>query len=77
MQEPSRWRRFPEKAVPIFSQLRKESRRGRRKGTGGKKAAAGKGLEARVRQLEKSNAALEKRIGKLVAALNKPLVKGV
>ena len=73
-----RKRRFPVEAVPIFSQLRKESRRGRRKGTAAKKAAAaGGGLDARVRQLEKSHAALEKRMKKLLVALRQPLVKGV
>ena len=72
-----RKRRFPEEAVPVFSQLRKESRRGRRKGSPAKKAVAGKGLDARVKQLEKSNAALEKRVAKLVAALKKPIVKGI
>ena len=73
-----RKRRFPVEAVPIFSQLRKESRRGRRKGAPAKKAAAaGGGLDARVRQLEKSHAALEKRMKKLLKALRQPLVKGV
>ena len=73
-----RKRRFPTEAVPVFSQLRKESRRGRRKGTPAKKAAAaGKGLEARMRQLEKSQAALEKQVKKLVKALRRPLVTGI
>ena len=73
-----RKRRFPVEAVPVFSQLRKESRRGRRKGSTAKKAAgAGKGLEARMRQLEKSQGRLEKQLKKLVKALQRPLVKGV
>lgn len=73
-----RKRRFPEAAVPVFSQLRKESRRGRRKGAPAKKAAVpGKGLEARMQRLEKSQAALERQIAKLVKALRQPLVKGL
>jgi len=73
-----RKRRFPVEAVPVFSQLRKESRRGRRKGSPAKKvAAAAGGMEARMRRLEKSQAGLEKQIAKLVKALRRPLVKGL
>jgi len=73
-----RKRRFPVAAVAVFSQLRKESRRGRRKGSPAKKAvAAASGLEARLRQLEKSQAGLEKQMKKLVKALQRPLVKGI
>ena len=71
-----RKRRFPVEAVPVFSQLRKESRRGRRKGSAPKRPAAG-GLAGRVKQLEKSQAKLEKKIRKLVKALQRPLVKGL
>ena len=60
----------PVEAVPVFSQLRKESRRGRRKGSPAKKApVAASGLEARMGQLEKSQAGLEKQMKKLVTAL--------
>ena len=73
-----RKRRFPVEAVPVFSQLRKQSRRGRRKGSTAKKApAAARGVEARLRQLEKSQAALERQMKRLVAALRKPLVKRI
>lgn len=73
-----RKRRFPVEAVPVFSQLRKESRRGRRKGSPAKKApAAASGMEARMRRLEKGQAGLEKQIAKLVKALRQPLVKGI
>ncbi len=73
-----RKRRFPVEAVPVFSQLRKESRRGRRKGSKVKKApAAARGVEARMRQLEKSHAALEKQMKKLLKALRRPVVKGI
>ena len=73
-----RKRRFPVEAVPVFSQLRKESRRGRRKGSPAKKApAAASGMEARMLRLEKSQAGLEKQIAKLVKALRQPLVKGI
>ena len=73
-----RKRRFPVEAVPVFSQLRKQSRRGRRKGSTAKKApAAARGVEARLRQLEKGQAGLERQMKKLVAALRKPLVKGL
>ena len=71
-----RKRRFPAKAVPIFSQLRKESRRGRRKGTPAKKAAApGRGLETRLRRLEKSHGELEKQLKKLLKVLRQPLLR--
>ena len=71
-----RKRRFPVAAVPVFSQLRKQSRRGRRKGSVAKKApAAAGGLDARLRQLEKGQAALERQMKKLIAALQRPLVK--
>ena len=65
--------------MPVFSRLRKQSRRGRRKGSPAKKApiATGGGLEARLRQLEKSQAKLEKQMMKLVSALQKPLVRGI
>jgi predicted DNA-binding transcriptional regulator AlpA len=73
-----RKRRFPVEAVPVFNRLRKESRRGRRKGAPAKKAAAAaRGLDRRLRRLEKGQAALEKRMKKLIKALRKPLVKGV
>lgn len=73
-----RKRRFPVEAVPVFSQLRKESRRGRRKGSPAKKApVAAVGMEARMLRLEKSQAGLEKQIAKLVKALRQPLVKGI
>ena len=73
-----RKRRFPASAVPVFKKLRKQSRRGRRKGSPAKKApAAAKGLETRIRQLEKGQAALERQIKRLVKALQKPLVKGI
>ena len=73
-----RKRRFPVEAVPVFSQLRRESRRGRRKGTTTRKApVAARGLETRMRQLEKSHAALERQMKKLIKALQKPVVKGI
>jgi predicted DNA-binding transcriptional regulator AlpA len=73
-----RKRRFPVEAVPVFAQLRKESRRGRRKGSPAKKApAAARGLETRLRRLEKSQAGLEKQMKRLVKALQRPLVKGI
>lgn len=71
-----RKRRFPAKAVAVFRQLRQESRRGRRKGGSTRKPAAGGGMEARLRQLEKSNASLQKQLKKVMKALSKPLVKG-
>ncbi len=71
-----RKRRFPPKAVPIFSQLRKESRRGRRKGTPAKKSrAVAGGQEARLRRLEKSHAELERQIKRLVKALRQPMLR--
>ena len=73
-----RKRRFPVEAVPVFSQLRKESRRGRRKGSPVKKApAATVGLEARMRRLEKGQAGIEKQLKRLVKALQRPLVRGI
>jgi predicted DNA-binding transcriptional regulator AlpA len=70
-----RKRRFPVEAVPVFARLRKESRRGRRKGSPAKKApVAASGLETRMRQLEKSHAGLEKQLKKLLKALSKPLI---
>lgn len=73
-----RKRRFPEEAVPVFSQLRKESRRGRRKGSAVKKApAVSRGLEVRMRQLENSHAALERQMKRLLKALRQPVVKGI
>ena len=72
-----RKRRFPPAAVPVFSQLRKESRRGRRKGSPAKKApAAASDLKSRLRQLEKAHGKLEKQMRKLIKVLQKPLVKG-
>jgi DNA-binding transcriptional MerR regulator len=71
-----RKRRFPPAAVPIFSQLRKESRRGRRKGTSAKKASAAVGgQEARLRRLEKSHAELERQLKKLVKILRQPMLR--
>jgi hypothetical protein len=74
-----RKRRFPVEAVPVFSQLRQESRRGRRKGSGAKRAPAATagGIEARLGKLEMSQARLEKQIDKLVKALKKPLLRGI
>ena len=71
-----RKRRFPEEAVAVFQQLRQESRRGRRKSVASRKPAAGGGMEARLRQLEKSNADLRKQLKKVMKALSKPIVKG-
>lgn len=71
-----RKRRFPEEAVAVFRQLRQESRRGRRKGGAAKKPrASGRGMEVRLRQLEKSHKGLEKQLKKVMKALSKPLVK--
>lgn len=70
-----RKRRFPVEAVPVFAQLRKESRRGRRKGSTTKKAAAPRGLEARLRRLEKGQAEVEKQLKKLVKAMRRPMLR--
>ncbi len=73
-----RKRRFPVEAVPVFSQLRKESRRGRRKSVPAKKApAVPRGLEARMRRIEKGQAGVEKQLKRLVKALQRPLVRGI
>ncbi len=74
-----RKRRFPVEAVPVFQQLRKESRRGRRKGSVAKKAAAGgrRATAARLRSLDRRMARLEKQIQALVRALKRPLVRGI
>lgn len=72
-----RKRRFPAEAVAVFQQLRQESRRGRRKGGGAKKPrSAGRGMDARLRQLEKSHKKLETQLKRVMKALSKPLVKG-
>lgn len=73
-----RKRRFPVEAVPVFSRLRKQSRRGRRKGSSAKKTpVATSGLSTRLSQLEKGQAKLERQMQKLIKALQKPLVKGL
>jgi excisionase family DNA binding protein len=75
-----RKRRFPVEAVPVFSQLRQESRRGRRKGVPAKQKKvppAAAGLDARMRRLEKGQVRLEKLMLRLIKALQRPLVRGI
>ena len=79
-QGTGRKRRFPPSAVPVFKKLRQQSRRGRRKGSGAKKApaaAAGRGVATKLRRLERRQAKLEKQMRAMVKALKRPLVKGL
>ncbi len=67
-----RKRRYLPEAVPVFEQLRKESRRGRRKGSGKKTAGGDKAMAVRLRALERQQARLAKQVNALVKALKGP-----
>lgn len=72
-----RRRRYHPEAVDVFKQIRSETKRGRRKGTGNgqpKAGVSGDGsLARRVRALEQTQSRLEKQIAKLIKNLQKPL----
>ena len=77
-----RKRRFHPDAVAIFADMRANSRRGRRKGSGKPKAArasavrataAGAGLERRLKALEKSQADIAKELRAILAQLKNPI----
>ena len=75
-----RRRRFHPEAVEVFRDLRANSRRGRRKGSGKKvavrapaAAAGSRGVENRLRALERSQTELAKELRRLVAHLKKPV----
>ncbi len=78
-----RVRRFPREAIEAFQKLRSESRPGRPRKSVAKaaasKPAAGaaarveKGLKSRLKDLERSHAALSKQLGDVLELLKKPL----
>lgn len=74
-----RKRRFPEEAVPVFREIRSQSRRGRKPGTAAstpaRKRAAGadKALLARIKSLEKAQAENTRLLKVIAKQLQRPL----
>ena len=75
-QGKGRARRYLPEAVPVFRQIRSESRRGRRRNEAGERRR-GQVLDAalsrRVRDLEKAQAAVETQLKAVIKLLKKPL----
>ncbi len=69
-----RKRRFPRSAVKVFRRLRGATRRGRRKGTtAAAQVAGGARLARRIRELEKAQRSISKRLDTVLEQLKKPL----
>ena len=75
-----RRRRYKPQAVDVFRELRSQSPRGRRKGSGAGKASASgadgralKTVERRLEGLERSHAALERQLREVTRLLKKPV----
>lgn len=70
-----RKRRFPRSAVKVFKRLRGATRRGRRKGTpaAASRAVGGAALGRRIRELEKGQRRLSRRLDSILDQLKRPL----
>ena len=68
-----RQRRYDPEAVAIFRDLRKKSRRGRRKASDTSPSRTEKAILERVRKLELSQRQLVRRLDKVLASLRKPV----
>jgi hypothetical protein len=68
-----RKRRFPARAVGVFTELRSQSRRGRRPRGAAAGGVAWASLEARLAKLEKATAELSRTLRAVARSLKKPL----
>ena len=68
-----RQRRYDPEAVAVFRDLRKRSRRGRRKATDTRPSRTEKAIMERVRKLELSQRQLVRRLDKVLVSLKKPV----
>ena len=68
-----RKRRFPVEAVPVFAEIRKQSRRGRRKSATSGPSRTERAVLKRIRELEKGQRHLAKQMESLLKALQAPL----
>lgn len=68
-----RRRRFPPQAVKVFRELRMQSRRGRRKGSATGPSRTETALLNRIRELERSQRQLARRLDTVIKTLHAPL----